>query len=99
MPDDPVNGTAIAELQTKTIANLRAADGRPESIHLAISTYLREGYRLALTPSELTDLFCVSTPNIMESAGYVDAAAEAVVSLFDTVHNDFRRTGEVPPTL
>jgi len=93
MSDDQANDTAIAALQAKATASLRAAGGRPDALRDAILSYLREGYGMGLSPSELTDFFCVSTPNIVEAAGYTDAAGDDAVALFDELHDRFRRTG------
>lgn len=96
MRNGHTDNTAIAELQAKATTNLRAADGRSDSLRNAILSYILEGHGLGLSPSELTDFFCVSTPNIVEAAGYAGAAGDAVVALFDELHDHFRRTGEEP---
>lgn len=59
----------------------------------AIVQYLRESYRLGLSPAELVDAFCVSTPNIVESAGYWGADGDSVVARFDELHEEHRRAG------
>lgn len=89
--DNQSNDHPVEELQVRTTVRLREAKRSPESQQSAILVYLREGYRLGLSPSELTDYFCVSTPNIVESAGYTDAAGEALVAFFDDLHDQFRR--------
>lgn len=81
----------VAKLQDQAAARLREACDNLDSLREAITFYLGEGTRLGLSPSELTDLFCVSTPNIIEMAGYADAAGDPIVSLFDEVHNQLRR--------
>ena len=92
MPDDQILTMAIAELQARATTNLRAAQGHSDLVRDAILSYLLEGYRLGLCPSELTDFFCISTPNIVEGAGYVDAAGDAIVALFDDIHDQFQPT-------
>ena len=82
----PEYGAAIAELQQKTVDRLAKAGGREDALHDAILSYLREGYRIGATRGELIDFFCVSTPNIVESAGYRDGALDAIVRLFDALH-------------
>lgn len=81
----------IEDLCDKAAAALRAARGRPNALQDAILAYLREGYHLGLGPSELTDYFCVSTPSIVEAAEYLDDESEAVMAVFDQLHNQFRR--------
>ena len=93
MSNDPPNNTVIAELQARITADLRMADGCSDALRNVILSYLREGHRLGLSPSELTDFFCVSTPNIVEEAGYTDAAGDAVVALFDELHDQLRHMG------
>ena len=93
MPDDQIDEKAIADLQARTTAAVRAASGRADALGDAIWSYLGEGYRLGLVPSELVDFFCVSTPNIVEEAGYRGNAGDAVVALFDQLHDQFRRKG------
>lgn len=80
----------IEDLCDKAAAALRAARGRPNALQDAILAYLKEGYHLGLGPSELTDYFCVSTPSIVEAAEHLDKEGEAVVALFDHLHNQFR---------
>jgi hypothetical protein len=48
---------------------------------------------LGLSPSELTDFFCLSTPNIVEDSGYTGAVGDAIVALFDELHDQVRRMG------
>jgi hypothetical protein len=91
MPGDQRENAEVVELQARATSLLRAAHGRADSLRTAILSYLQEGYRLGLGPSELTDYFCVSTPNIVEAAGYADAAGDEVVALFDELHEQFRR--------
>ena|SRR5688572_32176297 len=89
----PVDRNAVEALKNQTVVSLRAVQGHPDSVRQVIVRYLREGYRLGLVPSELIDYFCVDTPNIVEAAGYTDASGDAVVDLFDELHDEFRRTG------
>lgn len=80
----------VGKLQEEAAPQLRKADGGAESLQKAIMFYLRAGNELGMSPSELTDVFCVSTPNVTEMAGYADTAGEAVVSLFDELHSQFQ---------
>ena len=84
--------TKIRELRARAAIDLRAARGSDDSILNSIISYLREGYRLGLSEAELTDFFCVSTPNILEQAGYTDTEGDTVAALFDELHDKFRRT-------
>jgi hypothetical protein len=83
--------TALERLQDETVAGLKAANGQTDPLRPVIMSYLKRGYELGLSPSELTDFFCVSTPSIVEAAGYTDTSGDSVVSLFDEVHDLLRR--------
>jgi len=83
--------TVVTNLQNQAAARLREAHDKPDSLRGAIIFYLEEGNRLGLGSSELIDFFCVSTPNVVEAAGYNDVAADRVVALFDELHSQFRR--------
>jgi hypothetical protein len=76
----------VNDLETEAAFRLQAAKADPDSLREAILWYLREGYRLGLCQSELIDFLCISTPNIVESAGYADARADSIVALFDELH-------------
>lgn len=97
MPTDNADDYAevVARLQDQAAVRLRDAHGNSDFLREAIMFYLREGSRLGLGSSELTDFFCVSTPNVVEAAGYINAAGDAVVALFDELHAQSRRTGGV----
>lgn len=90
MTDEERYSLAVTNLCAKATADLRAAAGRPEAVREAILTYLRDGYGKGVTSGELIDFFCVSTPNIAEEAGYVGEAGDAIVSLFDELHERLR---------
>jgi hypothetical protein len=90
--DIQIDKTQVAELQARAANNLRAAHGRAEPLRDAILSYLHDGYQLGLSAAELTDFFCVSTPNIVEDAGCMDAGGDAVVALFDELHDQVRQS-------
>ena len=89
-----MDNAKITELQAQATSDLRAAHGREDSVRDAILSYLREGYQLGLTAGELTDFFCVSTPSIVEEAGYADADGDVVVALFDQIHDQLLNTNK-----
>ncbi len=86
--------SAVLRLRERAISELRAARGQTPLLRDAILSYLQEGYRLGLSPSELTDGFCVSTPNVIEAAGYKDDVGDEVAALFDVVHAELRLPGQ-----
>jgi hypothetical protein len=83
---------AIEELKQHTVAALRAADGDRQAIRKVIYAYIVEGYRMNLVGGELIDFLCADTPNIVETAGYMDEKGIEVVEIFDELHVQFRRT-------
>ncbi len=85
--------TALAELRASAAAGLRAAQGNPVALRDAVMSYLAEGSGLGLSLNEMTRLFFDGTPNIVEAAGYADAAAEAISATFYRLHGRFRSTG------
>jgi hypothetical protein len=52
----------------------------------AIEQYLRRGYEAHLSPSELTDLFCVSSDSVMDIAALSEEDADAVVKAYDELN-------------
>ena len=87
MPHDD-RGIDIERLQSDAIDSLRSANGDPLLLRAAIRSYLVQGHTLGLGPSELTDYFCVSTPSIVESAGFTGDSIFELVALFDQIHNE-----------
>src|SRR5438105_1181670 len=71
-------GNLSPALFSRTVATLRAARGRADAVRDAVGSYIREAYRIGMTPGELIDDFCVSTPNIVEEAGYAGSDGEGV---------------------
>lgn len=82
---------AIKNFLERSVVRLTAAGADPGAHRDAIIAYIREGCELSLVGSELIDFFCVSTPNIVEAAGFSGAGAEEIVALFDELHDRFWR--------
>ena len=64
---------------------LRASRGNIEAIKQAIVDYLETGYSAHLSSGELVDFFCVSTPSILDKAGYYEEDADAAVKHYDEI--------------
>ena len=73
-------------LENKTADSLRASRGNIEATKQAIVDYLEKGYSAHLSSGELVDFFCVSTPSILDKAGYSEEEADAAVSLYDEIN-------------
>ncbi len=52
----------------------------------AIACFIRDAYSANMVGEEIIDAFCVSTPNIVEDAGYFNDRGDAVVAIFDKLH-------------
>jgi len=73
-------------LENKTASDLRQAKGDKDAIIAAITTYLETGYNALLSSGELVDFFCVSTPSILDKAGYSEEEAEEAIRLYDEIN-------------
>lgn len=91
MKYDALNGTdeeyaAFVEwLEGETASSLQKAKGDNRAIAAAITSYLETGYSAHVTSGELVDFFCVSTPSILDKAGYSEAEADSAVALYDEI--------------
>jgi hypothetical protein len=73
-------------LEAKTANSLSAARGDTEAVKQAIVDYLENGYSSHLSSGELVDFFCVSTPSILDKAGYSEEEADAAIKLYDEIN-------------
>ena len=91
MEYDALNGSdedyqAFVEwLETETASKLREANGDQQAIAAAITTYLETGYKAHLSSGELVDFFCVSSPSILDNAGYSEEESDLAVELYDQI--------------
>jgi hypothetical protein len=72
-------------LSNLTAVDLRAAKGDPEQQKRALCRYYKRGERANLTAGELIDFLGVSTPSILDQAGYDDEESEALMSISDSL--------------
>jgi len=75
-------------LSNLAAADLRAAKLDPAAQKQALCCYYRRGENANLTPNELIDFLCISTPSILDDAGYTDAEATAIMEISDKLTND-----------
>jgi len=73
-------------LDAVTAADLTQAKGNVSAMRAAIQRYLETGYGAHLSSGEMVDFFCVSTPNILDMAGYSDEEADLAVKLYDEIN-------------
>ena len=70
-----------AWLENKTADGLVASRGNTEAVKQTIVDYLERGYSSHLSSGELVDFFCVSTPSILDKAGYDEEEADAAINI------------------
>src|SRR5262245_33901146 len=73
-------------LENETASSLQLAKGDVVAITAAITAYLETGYSAALSSGELVDFFCVSTPSVLDKAGYSEEESGATVALYDEIN-------------
>jgi hypothetical protein len=76
----------IGWLEKRTADDLKRAKGHEHAIRAAIQHYLDTGYGAYLSPGELVDFFCVSTPSILHLAEYSEEETDAAVKLYDEIN-------------
>jgi hypothetical protein len=72
-------------LSAQTAEALRAAKGDSAAQKLALCRYYKRGDRANLTPGELIDFLGVSTPSILDDAGYNEEEGDALMQLSDNL--------------
>jgi len=75
-----------AWLENKTADGLVASRGNTEAIKQTMVDYLERGYSAHLSSGELVDFFCVSTPSILDKAGYDEEEADAAINIYDEIN-------------
>ncbi len=73
-------------LENRTAAELQQAKGNEAAIRVAVLDYLEIGYGASLTSGELVDFFCVSTPSVMDKAGYSEDEADKAIEIYDEIN-------------
>lgn len=73
-------------LEQETANNLRAAKGDKVALTNAIKQYLETGYKSRLSAQEMVDFFCVSTPSILDMAGFSEKESEKAIKIYDKLN-------------
>lgn len=80
--DSESNYAAFVEwLEQITAAELRQTRNDSELRHQALCRYYKRGLQANLSPGELVDFLGVSTPSILDRAGYDDEQGDAVMAM------------------
>ena len=85
----------VRRLSDEAVEELRAARNDREAQRLALCRYYKRGLAANLTTEELVDFLAISTPSILDQAGYNDAEAEAVMTLSDSLTEDEVDSAEI----
>ena len=75
----------VAQLSDETAAALHAAKGDPSAQRRALIDYYRRGEAVEITAAELIDFLAVSTPSILDHAGYTEAEGDALMAISDAL--------------
>lgn len=75
-------------LEQETANNLRAAKEDNAALTNAIRKYLETGYKARLSAQEMIDFFCISTPSILDMAGFTEQEAEEAVKTYDNLNSE-----------
>lgn len=70
-------------LSEHAATELRQAKGETERQKQALCRYYKRGLRANLTTSELIDFLGVSSPSILDRAGYYEAEGDALMAISD----------------
>jgi hypothetical protein len=77
-------------------AELREAKHDPARQRQALCRYYKRGFRAHVTTSELIDFLGVSSPSILERAGYSAAEGDALMRLSDALTDEEIRRADLP---
>lgn len=86
----------VAWLSEAAASELREAKGDPAGQKAALSRYYARGERAHLSAGELIDFLAVSTPSILDMAGYSDDESDAVMRISGSVSDQDLRDAVLP---
>jgi hypothetical protein len=94
--DDEEYFEFVRWLSSRAAAELRDAKEDPVQQRQALCRYYKRGFRAHLTPGELIDFLGVSSPSILDMAGYSDEEGGAMMAISDGLtEEEIRRTALV----
>jgi len=83
--DEEAQEEQIRDLLERAVERFRAARGSSMKLRAAIEQYLEDGDALDCSPFELRDYFDISSPGLVEEAGYLADEQQHASELFDSV--------------
>lgn len=78
----------VAWLSAKTAEELRQAKGNADAQKQALCRYYKRGACASLSTGELVDFLGVSSPSIIEDAGYDEEEGDALMQMSDALGRD-----------
>ena len=82
-PSDEDYFAFVAWLSNLAASELREAKGDQDKQKEALLRYYRRGEKANLTASELVDFLAVSTPSILDKAGYTEQESDVLMKISD----------------
>ena len=76
---------ALRKLLAEVAVELRAAAGDEQEQERVIRRYIAEAYPIVLSPLDLWDYFCISSPGVVGNAGYTGPARDSVIDVYERV--------------
>ena len=80
--------TFVDWLENLTVEELRQAKGDVHEQKVACCRYFKRGYRANLSTGELIDFLGVSSPSILDKAGYSDEECQAFFQISDALTDE-----------
>ena len=94
--DDGDYSEFVEWLSVLTAAALREAKPDPVRQKQALCCYYKQGERANLTAGELIDFLGVSSPSILDRAGYTSEEGDAVMRISDSLTDEDLRQTALP---
>ena len=88
MTDENTYLDLIELLRATAVNEFAAATGEEELQRRAILRYLKKGCAAGISTGELLDFLSISSPSILDRAGYSDSESEAIIRLVGEVSDE-----------
>ena len=80
--------TVVDWLSRTTVPELRSHRLNPEALRVALSRYFARGLKARLSTCELVDFLGVSTPSLLDTAGYSDSEITSAMRLAGSLSDE-----------
>jgi len=97
MPDLPPEEyeAAVREFTRLAADDFRQSSATEHAQRSAICRYLRRGAAADFSHPELIDFLAISTPSVLDMAGYSDSAAQRVIEMLADITDEEIRSASV----